>query len=82
MVYTASRSHGQGIDQVFLCGSVSRYPGVDRLLQSRLSLPVKVMNPFEPFESALNNLEHEALEPVSSVAVATGLALRGWRQHA
>ena len=82
LVYTASRSRGQGIDQVYLCGSVSRYPGVDQLLQKRLSLPVKVMDPFTTFESALSPLEREALEPIASVAVATGLALRGWSSHA
>ena len=82
LVYTASRSRGQGIDQVFLCGSVSRYPGVDQLLQRRLALPVKVMDPFTTFESALKPLEREALEPIAGVAVATGLALRGWSHHA
>lgn len=77
LIYTASRSRGRSVDQVYLLGSVGRYPGADRLLQGLLSIPVEVLNPFRAFRSMLPTAELESLKPIAGIALACGLALRG-----
>ena len=79
LVYTASRSRGRSIDQIYLLGSVGRYPGVDRLMQQLLELPVEVLNPFRSFRSALAEADQERLKPIAGIALACGLSLRGLR---
>jgi type IV pilus assembly protein PilM len=78
LIYTASRSRGRGVDQVYLLGSVGRYPGADRLMHGLLSIPVEVLNPFRAFRSPLPAAELERLKPVAGIALACGLALRGF----
>lgn len=80
LIYTASRSRGRSIDQIYLLGSVSRYPGVDRLILDMLALPVEVLNPFHAFGSRLREAELARLRPLAGIALACGLALRGF-QH-
>ena len=77
LVYTASRSRGRSIDQIYLLGSVGRYPGVDFLMQQLLELPVAVMNPFASFRSLLTPANQEQLKPIAGIALAFGLSLRG-----
>lgn len=78
LIYTASRNRGRGVDQIYLLGSVGRYPGADRLMQGLLSIPVEVLNPFRVFRSPLPAAELARLEPMAGIALACGLALRGW----
>lgn len=78
LIYTASRSRGRSVDQIYLLGSVGRYPGADRLLQGMLSIPVEVLNPFRAFRSTLPAADLERLKPIAGIALACGLALRGF----
>ena len=82
LVYTASRSRGRGVDQIYLLGSVGRYPGVDALLQQLLSVPVTLLDPFAAFEGALAAPTRARLSTRAGMAVAAGLALREFRGHA
>jgi len=82
LVYTASRSRGRGIDQIYLLGSVGRYPGVDGLLQQLLAVPVTVLDPFSSFASSLPAQPRGQLGARAGMAVAAGLALRECSGHA
>lgn len=82
LVYTASRSRGRGIDQIYLLGSVAQYTGVDSLLQQQLKVPVQVLDPLRPFPGALSAAARAQLAPLAGMAVAAGLALREGPGHA
>ena len=77
LIYTASRSRGRSVDRIYLLGSAGRYPGVDRLMQQMLSIPVEVLDPFRTFRSPLASAELDRLKPIAGIALACGLALRG-----
>lgn len=81
LVYTASRSRGRGIDQIYLLGSVGRYRGIDRVMQQLLEIPVEVLNPFRSFRSSLREADQARLRPIAGLALACGLSLRGLRDH-
>jgi len=78
LLYTAAETHGGGIDSIYLMGSIAHFKGVDTLLSRILSERIDVINPFYGFKgdgkqqhSVSNNVD------VSSIAVATGMSLRG-----
>lgn len=76
LIYTASRSRGRSVDQVVLLGSFGRIPGADRLMQSCLSIPVAVLDPFRPFRSAMPRERLASFKPIAGMALAVGLGLR------
>ncbi|MBP6675832.1 MAG: pilus assembly protein PilM [Vitreoscilla sp.] len=82
LVYTASRSRGRGIDQIYLLGSVAQYTGVSSLLQQQLKVPVQVLDPLRTFPGALGAAARAPLAPLAGMAVAAGLALREAPRHA
>ena len=82
LIYTASRSRGRSVDQIYLLGSAGRYPGVGRLMQGHLSIPVEVLNPFRVFRSPMAAAHLDRIKPIAGIALACGLGLRGLRQHA
>ena len=65
-----------------MLGSVARYPGASRLMQLTLSIPVQPLNPFHAFRSPFDDAALSRLEPIAGIALACGLALRGWGEHA
>ena len=81
LIYTASRSRGRSIDQIHLLGSIGGYPGIDRLIQEMLAVPVEVLDPFRAFGSRPGEAELARLRPIAGVALACGLALRGFHPH-
>lgn len=81
LIYTASRSRGRSIDQIYLLGSVSRYPGIDRLVNEMLAVPVEVLNPFRAFGGRLREADLARLRPIAGISLACGLALRGFPHH-
>lgn len=82
LIYTASRSRGRGVDQIYLLGSAGRYPGVGRLMQELLAIPVEVLNPFRTFRSPMLAADLDQLKPIAGIALACGLGLRGLRADA
>jgi len=82
LVYTASRSRGRGIDQIYLLGSVAQYTGVASLLQHQLKVPVQQLDPLQAFPGALSAAARAPLASLAGMAVATGLALREGPRHA
>ena len=78
LMYTAAETRGGGIDCIYLMGSVAHWPGVDTLLHRMLVEPIKIINPFYGFstECEQKNFNPNSVE-ASTIAVATGLALKG-----
>lgn len=74
--FTASQTHGSGIDRVYLLGSVSRWPGARELLASVLPYPVEALDPIRmfPLRPGLSAASGRA---ETRLAVAAGCALRG-----
>jgi type IV pilus assembly protein PilM len=70
-VYTASQWRGARLDQLCLLGAFSRWPGIDRLLESLVSISTRGLDPV----ARLSGSEPEIAN--ADAAVAMGLALRG-----
>lgn len=75
LLYTASRTRGKTVDRVSLLGSVARHPGSDALLESLVSVPVEIYDPFAHFPPVAG-VDARRVAP-SEIALAAGLALRG-----
>jgi Tfp pilus assembly PilM family ATPase len=71
-VYTASQWRGASIDRVWLLGAFARWPRVERLVESLVSVPTSVLDPTTVLARA-----GEAPPPGDGIALAAGLALRG-----
>ena len=76
LVFAASESRGSRANQVYLLGSMARWPGAAELLASLADTPVATV----PGPLALFPAGNEARndEPAPELAVATGLALRAF----
>ena len=76
-LYAASETRGRSVTQVYLLGSIARWPGAEQLLTnlsgSRVS---KIPNPLALFPSS-ESTEDAGAHFAPEIAVATGLALRG-----
>jgi type IV pilus assembly protein PilM len=77
LVYTASRTHGRTVDRIYLTGTVARYPGIEQLLRELFSVPIEILDPFSLLPHRLADSRISELRPLSGIAAATGLALRG-----
>ena len=75
LIYVASRTHGKSVEQVYLLGSVARYPHVAEFLGDLLKIPVEVLNPLSAFDFAPATTASSATPP-AGIALAAGLALR------
>lgn len=81
-LYAASETRGGAVTQVYLLGSIARWPGSDALLSTMTGVEVvKMSDPLAPFQSP--NHEKTSLENSSSadLVVATGVALRGMQSN-
>ncbi len=79
-LYAASETRGRGVTEVYLLGSIARWPGAEEML-SRLSgsQVSKIPNPLALFPSEDDDTRHSAEHFAPEIAVATGLALRGMK---
>ncbi len=79
-LYAAAETRGGAVSQVYLLGSIARWPGSDALLSSMSGVGVvTIPNPLGVFSDDDSSANDATLQPVPEVAVATGLALRGLR---
>jgi type IV pilus assembly protein PilM len=70
---TASTS---AISKLLLCGGSARVPGLSRLIQERIEIPVEIADPFAQIEVA-SSLDEERLQELApSLCVAVGLGMR------
>ncbi len=77
LVYVASETRGGAVEQIYLMGSLSRISAVDRIIDGLISIPVQTINPFFGFSAEEKPTLLNDLGPLSGVAVATGLSMRG-----
>lgn len=78
LMHTAAETRGGGIDCIYLLGSVAHWTGIDTLLHRILIEPIKVIDPFYGFDAQQDQQSFNSeSEEASSIAVATGLSLRG-----
>jgi type IV pilus assembly protein PilM len=79
-LYAASETRGRGVTQVYLLGSIARWPGAEEMLSAMSGTTVsKIPNPLSlfPSDDRLSSETSEQFAP--EIAVATGLALRGMK---
>jgi len=75
-LYAAAETRGGTVSQVYLLGSIARWPGAAGMLGKLTDVPVATIpDPLAPFD-ALDEPK-QANMPAPEIAVATGLALRG-----
>jgi type IV pilus assembly protein PilM len=76
-LYAASETRGRSVTQVYLLGSIARWPGAEQLLSSLSGSTVsKIPNPLDLFPSSESAADKSG-QSAPEIAVATGLALRG-----
>jgi len=76
LIYTLSETHGRSVEQIYLLGSIARWPGADRLLNSLVEMAVSNLDPVTPFATDAGRGEPDAAGHPQA-AIAVGLALRG-----
>ena len=77
-LYAAAETRGSTVSQVYLLGSIARWPGADRLLGNLADVEVaRVLDPLAEFGSPNETQSSAGTQPAPEIAVATGLALRG-----
>ena len=64
------------LDKLVLCGGAARVPGLDRLFQERIEIPVEIADPFRRIEIAPGVDEEQVRELSSAMCAAIGLAMR------
>ncbi len=75
-LYAAAETRGGAVGQVYLLGSIARWPGAARMLASMADVSVaNVPDPLAGISGREDNVTKVAQSP--EIAVATGLALRG-----
>jgi Tfp pilus assembly PilM family ATPase len=75
-LYAAAETHGNVLSQVYLMGSIARWPGAAELISEMADIPARIMpGPNELFPNDSGTEDSPDAGP--DLAVATGLALRG-----
>jgi len=81
-LYAASETRGRGVTQVYLLGSIARWPGAEQMLSNLSGSTVsKIPNPLALFSSDETGQPDAPAHYAPEIAVATGLALRGMKLH-
>ncbi len=80
-LYAAAETRGGAVGQIYLLGSIARWPGSGALLSSLTGTQVsKISDPLASFRNASD----ESISPSATtpeIVVATGAALRGMQEH-
>jgi len=82
LIFTTSHTQGLPVNQICLLGSISRWPGADELLRELINVPFSCMeNNFDQVFEDNSQPEERWSTKVPELAIATGLALRGFSEH-
>ncbi len=75
--YRATASSSRGIQKLVLCGGSARVPGLVRLFQERVDIPVDIANPFARVEVAADFPDQDRIRELTpALGVAVGLGMR------
>lgn len=81
-LYAAAETRGGAVTQVYLLGSIARWPGSDELLTGLTGTTVaKVPDPLALFPSTSGGKSSSNTSVAPEIVVATGAALRGLQKH-
>ena len=81
-LYAAAETRGGSVAQVYLLGSIARWPGSDSLLSTLTGVNVATIpDPLALFPSGIARSAESTSQSAPEIAVATGLALRGMQGH-
>ena len=81
-LYAASETRGGAVTQVYLLGSVARWPGSDELLTRLTGVEVaKIPDPLALFPTNENKSDAGGDSSAPEIVVATGAALRRMQHH-
>lgn len=81
-LYAAAETRGGAVAQVYLLGSIARWPGSDTLLSSLTGNNVaKIPDPLALFPSSAAVTRRQLPAAAPEIVVATGAALRGMYSH-
>ena len=81
-LYAAAETRGGAVSQVYLLGSIARWPGSDGLLSTLTGSNVaKIPDPLALFPSSAKAAPESIAAPAPEIVVATGAALRGLQIH-
>lgn len=75
-LFYASGQHGQ-VDKILLAGGTSLIPGIDEQIQTELSIPTTLANPFTQCTLANKVNPKRFTSDIPAMLVAAGLSLRG-----
>ncbi len=73
-----SASQHTGVDNIVLAGGCASIPGIDELIESRLSTPTTIANPFSQMSLASRVNAQSLGKDAPSFMIACGLALRSF----
>ena len=77
-LYAAAETRGGSVSQVYLLGSIARWPGADELLSTLTGMDVaNVPDPLTLFPGDDSKRNANNQPAASDIVVATGAALRG-----
>lgn len=75
--YRATASSSSGLQKLVLCGGSARVPGIVRLFQERIEIPVELVNPFARIEIPPDFPQQERVRELApALGVAVGLGMR------
>jgi len=75
--YRATASSGGSIQKLVLCGGSSQVPGLARLFQERIEIPVEIINPFARVEIPSDFLQRDQVRDLApALGVVVGLGMR------
>ena len=81
-LYAAAETRGGAVTQVYLLGSIARWPGSDELLSRLTGVEVaKIPDPLALFPSNKRNKKARSGSTAPEIVVATGAALRGMQHN-
>ncbi|MBY0370775.1 pilus assembly protein PilM, partial [bacterium] len=76
--FSLTQSADMAVDGVFVCGGAARTRGLVKSLESRLSAPVKRMNPIQFISGSGKKMSSAVVTEITQLgSLAVGLALRG-----
>lgn len=82
-MYAAAETRGGAVSQVYLLGSIARWPGSDELLSTLTGNSVATIpDPLALFPARGGAKPRPGFESAPEIVVATGAALRGLQNHA
>jgi len=74
--YSATSTEDQ-ISKIYICGGSSKVPGLSKVIEEKVGIPVEILDPFRRIEASEKNFDPAYLrQEAPGAAVAIGLALR------